>query len=121
MREPIHVLDWDKDDEGSFLYVGPDPTHRTIGVFKYNIATGAEHLMGASTGAASFSSGSDTVTLGDRDLTFTRAIERPEKPVRRASRDRASRPDSDRCEVAGLRHVAGNARAEHDGVFEGRE
>jgi hypothetical protein len=81
VRDPIQVLDWDKDDEGSFLYVGPDPTRRTIGVFKYNIATGAEHLMGASTGAASFSSGSDTVTLGDRDLTFTRAIERPEMPV----------------------------------------
>jgi hypothetical protein len=81
VREPIHVLDWDKDDEGSFLYVGPDPTRHTIGVFKYNIATGAEHLMGASTGAASFSSGSETVTLGDRNLTFTRAIERPEMPV----------------------------------------
>ncbi len=81
VRDRIRVLDWDKDDEGSFLYVGPDPTRRTIGVFKYNIATGAEHLMGASTGAASFSSGSDTVTLGDRGLTFTRAIERPEMPV----------------------------------------
>src|SRR5260221_1168272 len=64
VRDPIHVLDWDKDDEGSFLYVGPDPTHHTIGVFRYNIATGAEHLMGVSTGAASFSSAGDTVTLG---------------------------------------------------------
>jgi len=81
VREPIHVLDWDKDDEGSFLYVGPDPTKHTIGVFKYNIATGAEHLMGVSTGAASFAAGSDTVTLGNRDLTFARAIERPEMPL----------------------------------------
>ncbi|HKN13307.1 MAG TPA: hypothetical protein VJX68_08925 [Candidatus Binatus sp.] len=81
VREPIHVLDWDKDDEGSFLYVGPDPTRHTIGVFKYNIATGAEHLMGVSTGAASFAAGSDTVTLGNRDLTFARAIERPEKSI----------------------------------------
>jgi hypothetical protein len=81
VRDPIHVLDWDKEDEGSFLYVGPDPTRHTIGVYKYNIATGAEHLMGASTGATSFSSGSETVTLGDRDLTFARAIERPEMPV----------------------------------------
>ncbi len=81
VREPIHVLDWDNDDEGSFLYVGPDPTRHTIGVFKYNITTGAEHLMGASTGAASFTAGSDTLTLGNRDLSFTRAIERPEEPV----------------------------------------
>jgi hypothetical protein len=81
VRQPIRVLDWDTADEGSFLYVGPDPTHNTIGVFKYNIATGAEHLMGVSTGAASFAAGSDTLTLGNRDLTFTRAIERPEEPV----------------------------------------
>jgi hypothetical protein len=81
VRQPIHVLDWDKDDEGSFLYVGPDPTRHTIGVFKYNIATGAEHLMGVSTGAASFAAGSDTVTLGNKDLTFARAMERPEMPI----------------------------------------
>ena len=81
VRQPIHVLDWDKNDEGSFLYVGPDPTRHTIGVFKYNIATGDEHLMGVSTGAASFTTGSDTVTLGNRELTFARAIERPEMPI----------------------------------------
>jgi hypothetical protein len=79
--QPIRVLDWDTADEGSFLYVGPDPTRHTIGVFKYNIATGAEHLMGVSTGAASFAAGSDTLTLGNRELTFARAIDRPEDPV----------------------------------------
>jgi hypothetical protein len=77
----IHVLDWDKDDEGTFLYVGADPTHHTIGVYKYNIETGDEHLMGVSTGAASFAAGSDTVTLGNQGLTFKRAIERPGAPV----------------------------------------
>jgi hypothetical protein len=81
VRQPIHVLDWDKADEGSFIYVGPDPTQHTIGVFRYNIATGAEHLMGVSTGAASFAAGSDTVTLGNKNLTFARAIERPEQPI----------------------------------------
>ena len=81
VREPIRVLDWDKNDEGSFLYVAPDPTGHTIGVFKYNIATGADHLMGVSTGAASFASGSDTVTLGNRELSFKTAIERPREPV----------------------------------------
>jgi hypothetical protein len=81
VRQPIHVLDWDKNDEGSFLYVGPDPSGHTIGVFKYNIATGAEHLMGVSTGAASFAAGSDTVTLGNRELSFKQAIERPQVPI----------------------------------------
>lgn len=77
----IRVLDWDKDDEGTFLYVGADPSHHTIGVYKYNIVTGDEHLMGVSTGAASFAAGSDTVTLGNQGLTFKRAIERPGAPV----------------------------------------
>jgi len=81
VHDPIHVLDWDKNDEGSFLYVGPDPSRRTIGVLKYDIATGAEHLIGISTRAASFAAGSDTVTLGNQALSFKRAIERPEAPV----------------------------------------
>jgi hypothetical protein len=81
VREPIRVLDWDPDDEGSFLYVGPDPSRHTIAVFKYNIATGDEHLMGISTGAAAFAAGGDTITLGNRQLTFRRAIERPAAPL----------------------------------------
>ncbi len=81
VREPIHVLDWDTADEGSFLYVGPDPTKHTVGVYKYNIASGEEHLIGISTGAASFAIGSNTVTLGNRELTFARAIEHPQTPV----------------------------------------
>jgi len=81
VRQPIHVLDWDKDDEGTFLYVGPDPTGHTVGVYKYDIANGDEHLMGVSTGAASFAAGGDTVTLGNRDLTFARAIEHAQTPV----------------------------------------
>ena len=37
--------------------------------------------MGVSTGAASYTAGSDTVTLGNRELSFKQAIERPEQPV----------------------------------------
>lgn len=81
VRAPIHVLDWDPNDEGSFLYVGPDPTHHTIGLYKYDIATGDEHLMGVSTGAAAFAKGSGTVTLGNQELSFKRAIELPEGSV----------------------------------------
>jgi hypothetical protein len=81
VNSPIRVLDWDQSDEGSFLYVGPDPARRTVGVFKYNIADGAEHVLGVSTAAASFAAGSDTVTLGNKELSFTRAIDRPEGPV----------------------------------------
>jgi len=100
VRQPIHVLDWDADDEGSFLYVGPDPSRHTIGVFKYNVATGAEHLMGVSTGAASFAAGSDTVTLGNRELSFKQAIERPEAPV--PAQVAIAQSEQDRVDVKAL-------------------
>jgi len=31
-------------DKISLIYVGPDPTRHTIGVYQYNIATGAEKV-----------------------------------------------------------------------------
>ncbi|HWN57727.1 MAG TPA: hypothetical protein VNO74_06480 [Methylomirabilota bacterium] len=81
VHEPIHVLDWDNDDEGSFLYVGPDPSRHTIGVYKYDIATGAEKLVAVSTAAASFTDGGDIIALGSQKLTFRGAIEHPEEPM----------------------------------------
>jgi hypothetical protein len=81
VSQPIHVLDWDSDDEGSFLYVGPDPTRRSIGVYQYNIATGAEKVVAVSSSAASFTDGSDVIALGNQQLTFRRAIERPGEPI----------------------------------------
>jgi hypothetical protein len=97
---PIHVLDWDQDDEGSFLYVGPDASRHTIGVFKYNIATGAENLLGVSTGAASFTGSSNTITLGNQKLTFKMAIERPEAPL--LAQIAISRPEQSEVDVKPL-------------------
>ncbi len=97
---PIHVLDWDEDDEGSFLYVGPDPLRRTIGVFKYNIATGTENLVGVSTGAAAFAGSSNTITLGNQKLTFRMAIERPEAAL--LAQVALSRPEQSELDVKPL-------------------
>jgi hypothetical protein len=81
VREPIQVLDWDPDDEGSFLYAAREAAGGTIGVFKYNIATGADNLMGVSTGASAFAGSSHTITLGNQKLTFKTAVEHPEAPL----------------------------------------
>lgn len=81
VRSPIHVLDWDQNNEGTFLYTGPDPSHTTIGVYKYDIESGDEHLMGVSTSAAAFSAAGDTITLGNSALTFKKVIERPQVQV----------------------------------------
>ncbi len=100
LRQPIHVLDWDKNDEGSFLYVAPDPTGHTIGVFKYNIPTGAEHLMGVSTGGAAFANSSNTLTLGNRELTFKQALDRPREPV--TAQVALAQPDLTQIDVKSL-------------------
>ncbi len=97
---PIHVLDWDPDDEGSFLYVGPDPVRRTIGVFKYNIATGAENLIGVSTGAAAFAGSSNTIALGNQKLTFRMAIDRPEATL--LAQIAISRPEQSELDMKSL-------------------
>ncbi len=97
---PIHVLDWDPDDEGSFLYVGPDPVRRTIGVFKYNIATGAENLIGVSTGAAAFAGSSSTIALGNQKLTFRMAIDRPEATL--LAQIAISRPEQSELDMKSL-------------------
>ena len=97
---PIHVLDWDQNDEGSFLYVGPDASRGSIGVFKYNIATGAENLLGISTGAASFTGSSNAITLGNRKLTFKMAIEHPEAPL--LAQLAISRPEQSEVDVKAL-------------------
>ncbi|HLX05601.1 MAG TPA: hypothetical protein VKR28_08700 [Candidatus Binatus sp.] len=100
LRQPIHVVDWDKNDEGSFLYVTPDPTGHTIGLFKYNIPTGAEHLMGVSTGAAAFANSSDTLTLGNRELTFKQALDRPREPI--TAQVAVAQPDLTQIDVKSL-------------------
>ncbi len=79
--DPIRVLGWDEEEEGSFLYVGADPTKNTVGVFSHNIETGADRVIAISTGAASFTDGGDIVVLGNQKLTFRMAIERPQQEM----------------------------------------
>jgi hypothetical protein len=81
VTEPIHVLDWNSDDEGSFLYVAHDPSRSTVGVYQYNIANGAEKLVAVSTSAASYTDGGEVIALGNQNLTFRTAIEHPEQQV----------------------------------------
>jgi hypothetical protein len=97
---PIRVLDWDPDDEGSFLYVAPDAAHSTISVFKYDIATGEEKLLGISTGAASFTGGGNTITLGNQKLTYKLAIKHPEAPL--LAQLAIARPEQSEVDVKSL-------------------
>ncbi|HUO04784.1 MAG TPA: hypothetical protein VMU16_06255 [Candidatus Binataceae bacterium] len=80
-NRPIRVLDWDLADEGTFLYAGTDVANRVVSVYKYNIATGTENLMGLSSAAAAFTSGGQVLILGNQKLNFRVATERPTQPL----------------------------------------
>ncbi|MDO8434223.1 MAG: hypothetical protein Q7S58_17625 [Candidatus Binatus sp.] len=97
---PIHVLDWDSEEEGTFLFVGVDPTNNTVDVYRHNIETGAEHVVGVSTGAASFTPGGDIVVLGNQKLTFRMATERPQLEM--LAQVAIVQPDESRTDVKSL-------------------
>jgi hypothetical protein len=77
----IEVLDWNTDEEGSFLYAAPDPSQHTLGVFRYNIETGEQHLVAISTRAASFTGGGEIIAVGNQHLTSRIALEHPDQPI----------------------------------------
>jgi len=79
IHTPIRVLDWSGADEGSFLYLSPDGTGRTVGLYEYNIATGAEHPMGISTGAADFTTSGSVLVLGNHNISYKLAGEQPDR------------------------------------------
>jgi len=74
---PIRVLDWDEDEEGTFLYIKPDPTTGGSGVYRHNIDTGRDKLVAISTGAAAFTNGGTVIVEGNQKLTLRMAAERP--------------------------------------------
>ncbi len=78
---PIRVLDWDDDEEGTFLYIKPDPATGSSAVYRHNIDTGHDKLVAISTGAAAFTNGGTVIVEGNQNLTFRMAAERPDMPV----------------------------------------
>jgi hypothetical protein len=78
---PIRVLDWDEDEEGTFLYIKPDPMTGSSAVYRYNIDTGHEKQVAISTGAAAFTSGGTVIVEGNQSLTLRMAAERPNEPL----------------------------------------
>jgi hypothetical protein len=78
---PIRVLDWDRNEEGTFIYVAPDPSGRSNGVYRHSIEDNTDKLIGVSTGAASLSNGGESIVLGNQKLTFRMAADKPDEPL----------------------------------------
>lgn len=77
-KEPITVLGWSPRSD-SFLY--STPASRTIGTFRYDLATGTSALIAVASSAAAFTSNGEVMALGNQDLSWRRVAEAPEAPV----------------------------------------
>ncbi len=78
---PIRVLAWEPNSDSSFLYQGPDPTRRSRGVYKYDLAAGEGRVVAVSSGAGAYTSTGAIITLGNQKLTFRMAEERRDLPL----------------------------------------
>ncbi len=77
-KEPITVLGWSPQSE-SFLY--STASARTIGTFRYDLATGTSALIAVASTAAAFTSSGKVLALGNQDLSWRRVAEAPGAPV----------------------------------------
>jgi hypothetical protein len=76
--EPITVLGWSPQSD-SFLY--STSSARTIGAFRYDLATGTSALIAVASTATAFTSGGEILALGNQDLSWRRVAEAPDAPV----------------------------------------
>lgn len=77
-NEPITVLGWSPQSD-SFLYSAASA--RTIGAFRYGLATGTSALIAVASTAAAFTSSGEILALGNQDLSWRRVAEAPDAPV----------------------------------------
>jgi len=81
LRDPIKVLGWAPNSE-AFLYAGHAGEARTIGVFRYDLATSQSRPIAVSSSAAAYASDGAIIALGNRELTWRQAVAAPDVPVK---------------------------------------
>jgi len=77
-KEPITVLAWSPRGDAVLYSM---PSGRTIGTFRYDLATGTSSLIAVASSAAAFVGNGDVFALGNQDLSWRRIAQAPEAPV----------------------------------------
>ncbi len=80
-RVPVNVLGW-SPDSAALLYAGPVGLNRSPGTFRYDLKSGATRVVAIASTAAAFASDGTLVVLGDNQLSWRRAVERPNGNVK---------------------------------------
>jgi len=78
---PMKVLGWSPDST-AFIYTGPNVDARSIGIFRYELATGAITLVAVSSSAAAYSNNGAIIAVVNRELTWRRAAAQPQAKVK---------------------------------------
>jgi hypothetical protein len=78
---PIKVLGWSPDST-AFIYTAPNVDARSVGIFRYELATGAITLVAVSSSAAAFASDGAIIAVVNRELTWRRVAAQPQAKVK---------------------------------------
>jgi hypothetical protein len=100
MTGPIRVLDWDASEDGTFLYVAPDPSGKTSGIYRHSVAGATDWLAAVSSGGAVFNSAGQSIALGNQKLTFRMVTDLPNEPA--AAQLAITEPDGSKTTLKAL-------------------
>jgi len=78
---PMKVLGW-LPDSTAFIYTAPNVDARSVGIFRYELATGAITLVAVSSSAAAYSSNGAIIAVVNRELTWRRVAAQPQAKVK---------------------------------------
>ena len=78
---PIKVLGWSPDST-AFIYTAPNVDARSVGIFRYELATGASTLVAVSSSAAAYASNGAIIAVVNRELSWRRVATQPQANVK---------------------------------------
>jgi hypothetical protein len=78
---PIKVLAWSLAST-AFIYTAPNVEARSVGIFRYELATGASTLVAVSSSAAAYARDGAIIAVVNRELTWRRVAAQPQAKVK---------------------------------------
>jgi hypothetical protein len=78
---PIKVLAWSPDST-AFIYTAPNVDARSVGIFRYELATGSSTLVAVSSSAAAYASDGAIIAVVNRELSWRRVAAQPQAKVK---------------------------------------
>jgi hypothetical protein len=81
IASPMKVLQWSPDST-AFIYTALNVDARSVGIFRYELATGASTLIAVSSSAAAYASDGAIIAVVNRELSWRRVAAQPQAKVK---------------------------------------